>query len=164
MNDMQTLYKGTKSEVFNQKPNIMKRTYYLVLLVLSMGALAHGQSGREGKVATAVDELTKAMLHPDSGSLERLISEDVSYGHSSGLVQDKSEIIEGLTNGPFHFLTIDISDQTINAINDIAIVRQVLSTDYSDNGEKGTHKFGVLLVWHLEKGAWKLLARQAIKL
>lgn len=137
---------------------------YLLILFLLTGTFAHAQSAQEGQVARAVDALTQAMLHPDNGSLEDLLSEDVSYGHSSGLVQDKSEIIDGLTNGPFNFLTIDISRQTIKVINDIAMVRQELSTDYSNNGEKGTYKFGVLLVWQSEKGEWKLLARQAVKI
>lgn len=139
----------------------MKITYLLILF-LATGTLVHAQSGQEGQVAFSVDALTQAMLHPDRKTLDDLMSEDVSYGHSSGLVQDKSEIIDGLTKGPFKFLTIDISHQTIKVINNIALVRQVLSTDYSNSGEKGTYKFGVLLVWHLGKGHWKLLARQTI--
>lgn len=143
----------------------MKKDFYLILLFLQIaGAFTYGQMDREGKVVEAINGLTEAMLHPEREGLESLISEDVSYGHSSGLVQGKDEIIDDLTNGPFHFLTIEISHQTIKKINDLAVVRQVLSTDYSNNGERGMYKFGILLVWHLEKGHWRLLARQAIKI
>jgi hypothetical protein len=139
----------------------MKITYLLILF-LATGTYVHAQTGQESQVAIRLDALTEAMLHPDRKTLDDLMSGDVSYGHYSGLVQDKAGLINGMTNGPFHFLTIDISHQIIKITNDIAIVRQVLSTDYSNNGEKGTYKFGVLLVWHLEKGYWKLLARQTI--
>ena len=118
----------------------------------------------EKLVETVIDELTKAMLHPDKQKLDKLISENVSYGHSAGLVQNKAEIIDNLVNGPFKFLTIDIADQTIKVVSDVAITRQTMNVDYIENGVNGKYKFGILLIWHLENQQWKLFARQAIKL
>lgn len=108
--------------------------------------------------------LIKTMLEPDAETLDTLYSEELSYGHSGGLIENKSQIIYGLTQGSFHFDTIDISDETAQIVGDIGIVRHVLTTNYSDNGKTGTLKFGILLVWRMENGKWKLLARQAAKL
>lgn len=112
--------------------------------------------------ATAL--LVKTMLKPDAEILNNLFSDELSYGHSGGLIENKEKIIYGLTQGPFHFETIDIKDQTVQIIGDVGIVRHVLTTNYSENGKTGTLKFGILYVWRVENGNWKLLARQAAKL
>lgn len=112
----------------------------------------------------STDLLIRTMLKPDAETLDALYSEHLSYGHSGGLVETKRQIIYGLTQGSFHFDTIDIKEETVQIVGDIGIVRHVLITNYSDNGETGTLKFGILLVWRMENGKWKLLARQAAKL
>ncbi|WP_183114871.1 DUF4380 domain-containing protein [Flagellimonas pelagia] len=108
--------------------------------------------------------LVKTMLKPDAEILNNLFSDELSYGHSGGLIENKEQIIYGLTQGPFHFETIDIKDQTVRIIGDVGVVRHVLTTNYSENGKTGTLKFGILYVWRVENGNWKLLARQAAKL
>jgi hypothetical protein len=163
----------------------MKQAFYLLIFIFAFTMTGNAQSAQdrlhpapdqlrivsdqsrsapEKAVAASVDSLTNALLHPDKIVLESLLSDDLTYGHSAGLVQDKAGIIDGLVNGSFRFLTIDISDQTIRVLKDIALVRYVLVSDYTDKGTTGKVKFGILLVWRQEDGQWKLLARQAVKL
>lgn len=124
----------------------------------------HSQSNTEKTIELLTDALKEAMINPDESVLDSLMSSELSYGHSGGLVENKEEIIYGLTKGPFHFLTIGISNQTIKIIEDISIVRHTFTCDYLNKEERGTLNFSVLLIWHLENGKWKLLARQAAKL
>lgn len=142
----------------------MKNKFCIVLLLMAVTFYGCTKNDPEKEVATAVSQFTATLIHPEKQSLDKLISDDVSYGHSIGLVQDKAGIIDGLLHGPFHFITINTTGQTIKIVNDIAIVRQTLSGDDVDGGVPAKFKFGILLVWHQEGGQWKLLARQAIKL
>ena len=88
----------------------------------------------------------------------------LSYGHSSGKVEDKAAFVEGLLKGPFDFQTIDITDQTIKLVGKTAIVRHIFSSKVLNKGNPDSLKLGILLVWKKQKGKWKLLVRQAVKI
>ena len=126
---------------------------------------ASGQSGiGEQKVAAAVESLRKALIDPDRATLDKLTMDELTYGHSNGLIQDKQAFIEALTSGKSDFVTVDLSQQTIRIVGHIALVRHILSATTNDGGKPGSTRLGVLLVWLEQKdGSWKLLARQATK-
>lgn len=142
----------------------MKKTLYKTVLLLAISFCCKAQTSPQKQIADITNAMTKALLHPTKPVLDKLISADVSYGHSNGMVQSKPEIIENLLHGPFTFITIAIPSQTIKVLDKIAMVRQLMNVDYIEKGVKGKYKFGILLVWRQENNQWKLLARQAIKL
>jgi ketosteroid isomerase-like protein len=142
----------------------MKKIRLLLLISFLFQVAVFAQSKDEKKVADAVAELRKAMIDADKQKLESLVAEDLSYGHSSGKIEDKATFIESLVSGRSDFLTMDLTDQTIDVKGKTAIVRHNLTADTNDNGKTGTVKLGVMLVWQKESGRWKLLARQAFKL
>jgi ketosteroid isomerase-like protein len=115
-------------------------------------------------VAAAVIELTKAMLAPDKGKLESLIADQLSYGHSSGLVQDKAAFIDVLVSKKTVYKSIELSKQTVAISGNDAIVRHSwMSESGSDDGNWSVSKLGVLQVWQKQGSSWKLLARQGFK-
>ena len=93
-----------------------------------------------------------------------MTSEVLTYGHSSGNVQDREEFIDDLINGPFDFLSIDTSDESIHILGDTAIVRHVLSAKGMNKGEPADVHIGIILVFQKKNGKLQLLARQAYKL
>lgn len=134
------------------------------LLLLFVSFFANAQSKEIKVVSNTVEELRQAMLDSDKINLERLTSDSLSYGHSSGRMEGKIEFIENIVSGKSDFVTIDLSEQTISIKGNVAIVRHVLSAAINDGGKPGDVKLKVLLVLEKEKGRWKLLARQAVKL
>ena len=122
------------------------------------------QSKDEKQLAMAVETLKKAMLDADRQQLDNITSDKLSYGHSSGKMEDKAAFIEALTSGRSDFLTINLTDQTIIISGKTALVRHTLTGTTKDNGVAGNVKLGVLLVWQKERRKWKLLARQAFRL
>jgi len=141
----------------------MKKIVYLLMLIPFLGFRSFAQSAAEKAVATAVESFRKAMVDPDKAVLDKLTVEELSYGHSSGVVQDKQEFIEALTSGKSDFVSIDLTEQTVKIAGNAAIVRHILSAATNDGGKPGTVKLSVLMVWQERNGEWKLLARQAVK-
>lgn len=121
------------------------------------------QSKDEAAVATAVESLRKAMVDADKGNLEKYAAPELSYGHSSGKVETKAEFVEAIASGKSDFVSIDLSNQTIKMAGNTAIVRHVLTGATNDNGVAGNIKLAILTVWQKQKGEWKLLARQAVR-
>ena len=135
-------------------------------LLFSMALISStsAQSANEKEVAAAVESLREAMVEADKSALEDLAADEISYGHSNGLVQDKAAFVEAIASGKNLFKTIQLSDQTIKIAGSAAIVRHTLNAEVVNNGTPGTAHIAVLLIWQKQKGKWKLLARQAVKL
>jgi hypothetical protein len=133
------------------------------LLMLVTGVNSFAQSKDETSVAEAVEALKKAMLDADKTNLEKYTAPELSYGHSSGKVESRTEFVEALVTGKSDFVSINLADQTIKIVGNTAIVRHTLSGETNDNGNRGTVKLFVLTVWQKQKGQWKLLARQAAR-
>lgn len=121
------------------------------------------QSSDEKAVSDCVERLRVAMVDADAKVLNELASESLSYGHSGGKVENKSEFLEALVSGKSDFENIELKDQTIRIAGNNAIVRHRLSGRALDGGQASTVNLNVLLVWQKERGKWKLLARQASK-
>jgi ketosteroid isomerase-like protein len=141
----------------------MRYTLFSLLLTLVV-APVFAQSKDEQAVAAAVESLRKAMIDPDKATLDALVLDDLTYDHSSGLVQDKAAFEAALLSKSSVFVTIDLTDQTVKVVGPTAWVRHTLTATTNDGGKPGTTHLSVLLVWLKQKGQWRLFARQAVKL
>ena len=141
---------------------MVKKSSLFFILMLSVMVM-FGQSKKEKQVAEAVEKLRKAMIDADSSTLAGLVSDELSYGHSPGYVEDKKLFIENTLNGKADFVTINLSNQTITISGNNAIVRHKLDAITNNEGKPGEAHILVLLVWQKKGGQWKLLARQAVK-
>ena len=140
----------------------MKKILLFLSFILSVYVL-NAQSKKEVGVQDAVKQLTAAMISGEKTELETVASDRLSYGHSGGHVEGKTEFVEKIASGKSDFVTIDITEQTIDIIGKTAVVRHMFNATTNDGGKPGTVKLKVLLIFQKENGAWKLLARQAVK-
>ena len=142
----------------------MKKTILLFIAIVGVVFGTHAQSKAETEVATAVEKMRLAMISGRQDDLDKVASADLTYGHSSGKLQNKAEFIDSFVTKSSVFTAIDLLDQTIKVDGSTAIVRHILSGVTADAGKPGTVKLGIMLVFAKEHGEWKLLARQAYKL
>lgn len=140
----------------------MKKFALLILLITS-GIIVSAQSKEQKQVEEAVQQLRKAMVDGDAATLTKLTSPDLSYGHSSGRIENQQEFVGNIASGKSDFVTIDLSEQVVTVHGKTAIVRHTLIAATNDGGKPGTVKLHILLVWEKVKRDWKLLARQAVK-
>ena len=124
--------------------------------------MASTQTGKEGAVAAAVEALRKAMIAGDKAALDKLAMAELSYGHSSGRLENKAEFIATLVSGDAGFTAIELADQTVNIVDKVALVRHVFDGTRRKDGTR--MKLSILTVWTQQQDQWKLLARQAAKL
>ena len=125
---------------------------------------AMAQSGEEAAVAEAIEKLRAAMLAADRGQLDALTAPQLSYGHSSGTVEDKARFIDVIAGKRTVYKSATQSDQSVGMAGDNAIVRHVLATETESEGRPGSARVGVMQVWQKEGGQWRLLARQAFRI
>lgn len=140
-------------------------TNRLLLLVFSVLSCVNinAQSWKKD-VESSVDALNKAMISQDKQVLEKLTMEELSYGHSTGVVENKSTFVKNVLSGTVKFLQIDNGDQTEDLAGDNAIVRTICSIKGTRDGAPLDLKIGILMIWKKTGSDWKLLARQGYKL
>lgn len=150
----------------------MKKIKSALILFVFCGLTMTAQTSKNSKqkmadtknVATAVDELYVAMVNRDQPMLEKLTMDDMTYGHSSGNIENKTEFVEEVVNGTFDYISIDPTAQTIHLSGEMAIVRHIFNVKAVDEGTPVPIRIGNMMVLKKSKGQWKLLARQAYKL
>lgn len=141
----------------------MKHTillYLFIFLAIDLSA----QTRSERSVATAVEQLRKAMVDADSAMLDKLVASKLSYGHSGGAVDNKALFLEKIITGRSDFVTLEFTAQAISVSKNVAMVRHKFHAKTNDGGKPGEVNLAVLLVWQKLHGQWKLLARQAVKI
>ncbi|WP_374166583.1 nuclear transport factor 2 family protein [Arcticibacter sp. MXS-1] len=141
----------------------MRKIAPVVCLLLMMSYHLVAQTKSEKEVAAAVETLTKAMIDGNRSALEAVASKNLSYGHSGGKVEDKATFVESIASGKSDFVTIDLTNQTVQVSGNTAIVRHHLAASTNDGGKPGNVSLNILLVFQKQQGKWLLLARQAVK-
>ena len=104
------------------------------------------------------------MVAGDPASLKAIVAEDLSYGHSNALLENREEFIDQFVTGKSVFKTINLTEQTIKIVGDAAVVRHRLTGDTNNSNVPGKVDLSILMVWKKQNGDWKLLARQAVKI
>jgi ketosteroid isomerase-like protein len=142
----------------------MKKVKVLVgFLCLFSGYVAAAASTSDKDVAQAVDHLTDAMLHKNITQLQALTAENLTYGHSSGKIQDKKEFIADIETGKSAFKTLEMQNQTITVSGDVALVRHHFSAQALKGTEVIPTEIENFQIWQKQHGKWLLVGRQAFR-
>lgn len=140
----------------------MKKSCF-VFFFMFFTMFTFAQTKEEQAVVRVVENLRKAMVDADKSTLQSLVSDKLSYGHSSGAVEDKKLFVDNVMTGKSDFVSIGLTDQTISISDNNAIVRHKLDAVTNNDGKPGEAHLLVLMVWQKKAGKWTLLARQAVK-
>mgnify|MGYP003336493569 FL=1 len=136
----------------------------LVITIVSIFFTPLFAQDKNNAIEKAVLQLKDALLSGNEQKLKDISSPHLSYGHSNGLIENQDAFIKTLISGKSVFLTIDLSDQSIDLVDKTAIVRHTLYAKTNNDGVLGEVKLKVLMIFQKENGSWKLLARQAVKI
>jgi hypothetical protein len=118
----------------------------------------------EAAVTQAVEALRKAVLEQNKGDLDKLTVEQLSYGHSSAVVQNKAEFIDGVMTRKATVKSLTFPELKVMMAGNNAIARHRYVSESEQDGKTTNIDIGILEVWAKADGGWKLLARQGYKL
>ncbi len=141
----------------------------IAIAALLVTAFVSAQTGKEQEVLNNIHALNTAIFADvsarDSAALEKLVSPKVTYGHSSGLIENKQVMIHHAMVSPATYEGFKMDSATVFFEgNNTAVSRHILKAKTFENGKEGVLHLGVLQVWTKAGKEWKLLARQAVKL
>lgn len=133
----------------------------VLALTFLFGTLAFAQ---DKTVEEAVNTLTRLLIDPDESGLRNITLPQLSYGHSSGAVQNQDEFMAALLDGSSDFVDINISQQTIIPSGKTTLVRHIMDARLENvDGSINEIRLQILTVWQKKGSHWRLLARQAVR-
>jgi ketosteroid isomerase-like protein len=138
-----------------------KLLVWITATLLCSAAWASSQD--ESAVDEAMNQLSAAMIAGDAAKMKALTADTLTYGHSSGKVQDQTAFINTIASGETRYTRIDLTNTVTTVTGDNAVVRDHFSGTTESAGKLADVDFDVLLVWQKQNGEWKLLARQGYK-
>lgn len=128
--------------------------------------ISFAQNGNEKTIATKVELLNKAIFeNKDIAALETLLAKKITYGHSSGKIESRAEMIQGVEDNTITYADLKTEVGVVLFSGKYVVVRHILSAIQREkDGKVSPLKLQVLQVWIKEKKDWKLFARQAVKI
>jgi hypothetical protein len=115
-------------------------------------------SDDEKAVLAAEDRRYRAMIDADLDALDELCADELSYAHSSGARDTKSEYLEKVRSGYYDYRRIDHPVERVEIVGDTAIVVGRMTSDLLVQGTAKTIDNLALAVWTRTDGEWRLLA------
>jgi hypothetical protein len=113
----------------------------------------------------AMQQLDKALLQKDETVLNSVLHKDLSYGHSNGWIQSKSDILNDFTSGKLTYSKIENNSSAIIVINkEYATVKTNTNAEGVVNGTAFKLTLHIMQFWIKTKKGWQLIARQSTKL
>jgi hypothetical protein len=149
----------------------MNRVFLLVLtLMLAPAVLTHAQSRAMGtaeqQVLQAETDRFAAMVHVDEPALKKLLSDDLTYTHSSGLFQNKVQFIADVKSGAIKYVSVtpSESDWNVRVLGSIAVVNGVAAVHVVNHGNDASFRIRYMTVYSNQSGDWQLIAWEATRL
>jgi ketosteroid isomerase-like protein len=138
---------------------LISTAFAFVLVVQPAFAASPGEKA----VLAAVDAWKEAMLKKDRAALEKLFHADLSYGHSSAVLETKAQAIPHIVDGE-GWEKIELTDTTVRLQGNVAIVNGKTDMHQRNKGKPTTiSKLLVLMVWVKGPQGWQMIARQAVR-
>lgn len=135
----------------------------VALVSAASGSVAAQPSGDEAQVRATLAALSRGVEKQDLALLRSIFHDDVSYGHSTGIVQTKAEVIEVYRARKTEALKFN--NPTVRIIGSTALVRaEMISSRYRDDSKDKLTNSASSVLWVFVKGSgphgWQVIARQ----
>ena len=123
------------------------------------------RSGTLETIHKSEDALYAAMIALDYAALGDLLSDDLSYVHSTGVVESKSAYLAALRRGLYEYAAITRRDGDTLGFATCAVTRGVIDMLVGATGSvKATIRLQHVLVWVKQGATWRLTLRQATRM
>ena len=147
--------------------NIDRRQLALPVLAIGLlGVMPAFAGADEDAVAKNLEAFRAAQASSNAEILASLCAAELSYSHSSGVVEDKATFIANATNGKSKWLSLVYENPTIRIVGPAAIVRfhWLGEAESIPDGKKSSTSLHILMNWQKQGTEWKLLSRGSTKL
>ncbi len=142
------------------------RRWLLAVLGASVigGSTVVRAAGVEGDVAAAHDRRIAATIRADVEALGAMMTDDLTYTHSSGAPETKAEFLEGVKTGKYVYREIVPRDRRIRVHGDAAVVSGPCHLVVEPAGTRTEIDLYFTELYVKQGGQWRMALWQATRL
>jgi hypothetical protein len=146
---------------------------HALLLSLSLVSAAVADARAEPKLpkATAADAVRAAELKrfeaaekTDLDGLGKMLADDLTYTHSTGVLQTKAQLLDDLKSGKLQFKKIEPADLQVRVFGTTAIINGTAKIAVVSAGQAKDVSIRFTDAWVNRAGHWQMVAWQSTKL
>jgi ketosteroid isomerase-like protein len=142
--------------------SFLQTSLLVFLLFPSKAGLAGGKT--EAEIREVENRRIQAMLQVDTEDLNRILAEDLTYTHSNGKVDSKSELIASLKSGERRYQRIEPEDVKVRLYGNTAILTGRAKLKTVSKGQETSFQIQFTNVYAKESGRWQMVAWQSSRL
>jgi len=147
----------------------MRHALILSSLLLAVAVPAAGAEPKPPKT-TAADAVKAAELKrfeaaekDDLDLLGKTLADDLTYTHSTGVLQTKAQFLDDLKSGKLKFKKIEPSDLQVRVYGTTAIINGTAKLAVVSDGQPKDVSIRFTDVWVNRAGRWQMVAWQSTK-
>jgi len=127
-------------------------------------ALAAAPADLEKEVREAEKSWAAAVAANDFPKLEKVLSAQLIYAHSTGVIETKAQYMGRLRKGAQRYEGIDHEKLTVYVYGNTAVAHSHVRMRGTSDGRRFDDRLMMMHVWVKQAGAWQLVAHQTTKL
>ena len=117
----------------------------------------------EKEVLAAMETWKQAMVTKDRAKFDKVLHPDVSYAHSSGLIETKAQAIDHVVKGTAVWEAVNFADTRVRVLGNTALVTGKVDYHQRSKDKLTVINLLVLSVWLKGPQGWQMVARQATR-
>ena len=134
----------------------------LVIFLVMNVVFANAQTDEE-KLTLTLKEFHQSLVKKNTISINQQTDKALSYGHSNGWIETKTDFIKNLETGYMNYYSYKEDSIQVVINGNMANARFVADIASTLNGNNGNFHLKVLEVWVRKGKRWLLFARQAVR-
>lgn len=139
----------------------MRYTIFAILLTLVFGV---GDAAAEEEVIRAEKSWAAAVTAGDFAALEKILSDDLIYAHSTGVIETKAEYLAKLRRGTQKYDLIEHTKTTVKLHGDAAVAHSIVRMKGTNPDGPFDNRLMMMHFWVKRGGQWQLAAHQTTRL
>jgi hypothetical protein len=134
-------------------------------IVAAQGSGSSSAGKAEQQVLQAEKDRFAAMVKVDEAALNKLLTDDLIYVHTSALLQTKKEFIDSLKGGTIKYISVTPteSDWKVRIVGNVAIVNGAAAVHVIDHGNDLNFKIRYTNVHTNRAGYWQMMSWEATR-
>jgi ketosteroid isomerase-like protein len=138
----------------------------VVISVVCLWPIAKAEMTKDSETEILELEMQRfrAIEKVDVATLNRILSDDLIYAHSTGLQQTKDELIGVLGSGDMKYESITPSEVRVRTYTSTAVVTGRAAIKIKAHGEERSLNLCYLDVYVKQEGRWQMVAWQSSRL
>lgn len=106
----------------------------------------------------------QAMLDVDVGALNSLLADDLTYTHSTGMLETKDEFLQSLQAETIRYLSISPQDIQVRVDGDVGVVTGITAVRVHVGGQDRAASLRITEVHRKTVDGWQLVAYQSTRI